>query len=99
MPCLRGEPPVEFGTAAVACGRRGLILALGFARRAVETHMEMIVMSPPWANSPQPAAIGAGLAAERSLGRRVDKNARHRGGTCRGFKQLSMLRPPHGRVD
>ena len=47
---LWGEPPVEFRAAAIAGGRSGLILALGLALGAKEAQMEMIVVSPPWAN-------------------------------------------------
>src|SRR5207302_4062469 len=96
--CLRGEPPGEFA-ASVAGGRRGLIVALGFAAGAREAQVEVIVVPPPRADPPQPIAIRPGFATERALDCGVDENPRHRGTARRTFEQLPVLGPPNFRID
>src|SRR4029077_16695908 len=89
------EPPVEIGTAAVARRRRSLVVAFGLAARAGEPDVDMVVVSPPWADALQPSAIGAGLAAQRALDGGIDEDAFHLGPARNSFEQAAVLPTPH----
>ena len=55
---------------AGSCG-----LAIGAVGRAVDAHVEMIVVPPIGPHLVQPGAVAAGLAAQRLLDRGVDEDA------------------------
>src|SRR3974390_2021995 len=69
------EPKVERMAAAVAGRRRVLRLAVRAVARTEETDVEMVVVAVPGPHLGEPCAVGAGVAAQRLLDRRVDEDA------------------------
>ncbi len=70
-----GEPVVEILAADLSRRHRILRLAVGAVGRTPDADVEMIVVPVPGPHLVQPAAVVAGLAAERLLDRRVDEDA------------------------
>ena len=61
--------------------------------------MEMVVVPPPRPNLGHPGPLRPALAAERSLDRRIDKNALHQGLSRDRLQQKTMRRRPGRRID
>ena len=93
--------PVELGAAAVAAA------AAGPGRRSLPRRSGRRGGCGNGSCGPnigrtlrQPGAVGAGLAAERLLDRRIDEDARHLGLlAARGFRSAMCCRRPDERVD
>ena len=61
--------------------------------------MEVVVVAPPRPDLGEPGAVRARLAAQRTLDRRVDKDALHAGLARHGLEQAPMLRRPGRLID
>src|SRR5215469_17787072 len=78
MQRLFGKPPIELFAAPVARRWRSLVAALRVVAGAREADVEMVVVTPPRPDLRQPAAVGAGFAAQLALDRGIDENPFHR---------------------
>ena len=78
---------------------RRLRLAGRAVRRTADADVEMVVVPPPRPDLFEPRAVGAGLAAQRHLDRRVDEDALHLGVRGGRLDHVEMAGRPQFRVD
>src|SRR5262249_57946160 len=93
------EQVIEVFAAAVVRLWRRLRRAVWAVGRAVDPHVEVIVMPPPWPHLAEPAPVVAGVAAQRFLDRRIDEDTGDFRILRRRPDDRRVRRRPHLRVD
>src|SRR6516165_2383344 len=87
-----------FGVAAVPLRARRLRLTVRAVGWAIETDMEVPIVSKPRLNFAQPRAIVSDVAAQRLLDGGVHEDAVDAGVLGRGLDQRDVGRAPHLRI-
>src|SRR6478736_3189374 len=66
-PFQSGEPVGEFLSAAIVATQSLLTFTVACFRRTADSHMEMVIVVPPWAHLGQPAPVIASLLTQHLL--------------------------------
>src|SRR5262249_57773249 len=93
------EPIVQLLAAAVTRRRWRLRFAFGTVGRAVNAHVEMVVVAPPRPNLVEPRAIVAGFPTKRLFDRSVDEDTLNLGILCGGLEGLAVAPRPYLPLD
>src|SRR5204862_6016195 len=93
------EPVGEVAAAVARIGWRRLRLAAGITGRALDADVEVIVVTVHRPDLPQPAAVVAGIAAERLLDRGIDEDALDLRILRGGLDHFRVAFGPNPRID